>query len=564
MGRRDEIAQHGLTFADGFAAAGRIGRERPWVVAMLLGLVTFLVFLPSVACDFVNWDDDKYVFANPLVLRGLSPTGVRRAFTDVVFCNWAPLTILSYQLDVTLLGSKPWAFHLTNVLLHASASAILFLAIARLTGCVGRSAAATLLFAVHPLRVESVAWIAERKDVLSVLFLSLGLLAYERYRGRPTRAGFMGVFLAMLCSLLCKATLVTLPALLIVLDFWPLGRLPVPGCHDRGSGNHRCWKLAMLEKLPLFLLAAAFSVITLRTQAEAIQSEASLPLWSVRVPNAVSAMGWYVVKTFVPTGLHPACRHPGITGRPQEWFSCGVIICGAIALIVGLTWRRLPAVAAGLVWFVIALSPVLGIAAQQGFQAYADRFTYVPHIGLMLAVVWGADALVRRAGWNQRVAVVGLVAAIVAAVAIDRFQIGIWKDSQTLWSHVLALEPDDNLAHCNMGVALLEKGRVDEAHGHFVRSLAIKETERAHSWMGLILSGQGRPEEAIAEYRAGLALDPGSIETHTNLGIALATQGRLAEALPHFERACEIDPTDDESRANLDRARRELGISREP
>jgi len=167
-------------------------------------------------------------------------------------------------------------------------------------------------------------------------------------------------------------------------------------------------------------------------------------------------------------------------------------------------------------------------------------------------------------GWNPRAAVVGVVAMIVAAVTIDRFQIGIWKDSQTLWSHVLALEPDDNLAHCNMGVALLEKGRVEEARGHFVRSLAIKKTERAHSWLGLILAGQGRPEAAIAEYRAGLALDPGSIETHTNLGIALATQGRLDEALPHFERACELDPTDDESRANLDRARRELKFSLGP
>jgi len=564
MGLRHEIAQRGLTFTDGLAAASRIGRERPWIVAMLLGLVTFFVFLPAVACDFVNWDDDKYVFANPRVLAGLSSTGVRRAFTDVVFCNWAPLTILSYQLDVTLFGSKPWAFHVTNVLLHAAAAAILFLALNGLTGCVGRSAAATLLFAVHPLRVESVAWIAERKDVLSVLFLSLGLLAYGGYCRRPSVAGLMGVFFAMLCSLLCKATLVTLPLLLLVLDFWPLGRLPVPGRHDRASGDHRSWKLAMLEKLPLFLLAVAFSVITLRTQAPAIQSEAALPLWSVRVPNAVSAMGWYVVKTFVPTGLHPACRHPGMTGRPQEWFPGGVMICVAIVVIVGLTWRRLPAVAVGIAWFVIALAPVLGIAAQPGFQAYADRFTYVPHIGLMLAVVWGGDALVRRAGWNPRVAVVGLIAAVVAAVAIDRFQIGIWRDSQTLWSHVLALNPDDNLAHCNMGVALLEKGRVDEARGHLVRSLAIKETERAHSWMGLILAGQGRPEEAIAEYRAGLALDPGSIETHTNLGIALATQGRLAEALPHFERACELDPSDEESRVNLDRARRELGLSRRP
>jgi len=561
MGRRPEVAQHGPKLPEWLATAGRIGRERPWLVAILLGLVTFLVFLPAVAGDFVNWDDDKYVFANPRVLAGLSVTGLSQAFTDVVFCNWAPLTILSYQLDVTLLGQKPWAFHFTNVLLHSMAVGGLFLALARLTGCVGRSAAAAILFAVHPLRVESVAWIAERKDVLTVLFLSLTLLAYGWYVARPTAARFLVVFSGMLASLLCKATLVTLPVLLLVLDVWPLGRLRLPGRDGPASCDGSSWRRVVLEKLPLFLLALVFSVITLRTQAVAIQSDDALPLWSARVPNAVSAMGWYVVKTFVPSGLHPAYTHPGITGRPDRWFPVGVIVCASIPVVLGMTWRRLPAVAVGIVWFVIALSPVLGIAAQQGFQAYADRFTYVPHIGLMVAVVWGIDTLMRRAGVSLRAGVVILVAVVSAFVAIDRLQIGIWKDSQTLWRHVLSLEPDDNLAHCNMGVALLEKGRIDEARGHFIRSLEIRPTERAHSWLGLILAGQGRQEEAIAEYRAGLVLDPGSIEAHTNLGIALANRDRLTEALPHFERACQLDPNDGDARENLIRARRELGIS---
>jgi hypothetical protein len=567
MGRRHEVAQHGLTLADGLAAAGRIGRERPWIVAILLGIVTFLVFLPSVACDFVNWDDDAYVYRNRWVLQGLTAEGIAAAFTRPCVGNWAPLTMLSYELDATLYGAWPAGFHLTNVLLHAGATGILFVALARMTQAPGLTAAAVLLFAVHPLRVESVAWVAERKDVLCVFLLALALLAYERYCRLPGIGRFAVVMACMLAGLLAKVTLVTLPMLLLLLDVWPLGRLRW-GC--RGRGFHApgtfasdLWRV-LPEKLPLVVLAAVFAMVTIQTQTTLSTESVALPLWKVRVPTAVHALSAYLYDTAIPWQLRPTHPHPGVAGVPVAALMGSMLGLGIVAAVTVITGRWTMAVPVGVMWFVVALAPTLGLIQVPGLQSRNDRYTYVPHIGLMLAVVWGLHALVRRAGWNPRAAVVGLVATIVAAVAIDRFQIGIWKDSQTLWSHVLALEPDDNLAHCNMGVALLEKGRVDEARGHFVRSLAIKETERAHSWMGLILAGQGRPEEAIAEYRAGLALDPGSIETHTNLGIALATQGRLAEALPHFERACEIDPSDDESRANLDRARRELGISREP
>ena len=444
-----------------FQTAWRKLAEKPWLLAGLLGLLSFTVFVPAVACDFLNWDDNAYIYRNPVVLGGLTAAGVRRACTDVVFCNWAPLTIISYQLDVSLFGREPWGFHLTNVLVHAASSALLYLALFRLTGCPLRSAAAAILFAVHPLRVESVAWIAQRKDVLSVLFLVLALLAYEWYRRRPGMWRYFLVFAAMLASLLSKATAVTLPALLLLLDIWPLGRVAVPGVGGpvRGDGAPspyptRSWKLVVTEKLPLLGLAIIFAIVTLRTQQKAIQTELDMPLWAARVPTAILAVAWYIWKTFWPTELHPAYHHTGTEGKPF-WL---VLVCAAgLASVMGIaaaTGRRLPAVPVGLAWFAVSLLPVLGLVAQQGFQSHADRFTYVPHIGLMVALVWGAAAVAGRLRLGRSLCVAALVTVVVAAVAIDRHQIAMWKDSTALWTHVLASAPDDQLAQSNMGAAL--------------------------------------------------------------------------------------------------------------
>jgi len=542
--------------------------DKPWLLAGLLGLLSFTVFVPAVACDFLNWDDNAYIYRNPVVLGGLTAAGVRRACTDVVFCNWAPLTIISYQLDVSLFGKEPWGFHLTNVLVHAVSSALLYLALFRLTGCPLRSAAAAILFAVHPLRVESVAWIAQRKDVLSVLFLVLALLAYEWYCRRPGMGRYALVFLAMLASLLSKATAVTLPGLLLLLDIWPLGRLPVPGVGGPvGSAGApspyptRSWRRVVTEKLPLLGLAIIFAVITLRTQQKAIQTDIDMPLWAARVPNAILAVAWYIWKTFWPTELHPAYHHTGTEAKPF-WL---VLVCAAgLTSVIGIavaTARRLPAVPVGLAWFAVALVPVLGLVAQQGFQSHADRFTYVPHIGLMVALVWGAAVVADRLRLGRSLCAAALVTAVVASVAIDRYQIAIWKDSTTLWSHVLASAPDDQLAQSNMGAALFETGRLREAVPYLERSLAIRPSERAHTWLGLALVEQGQLEAAVTQYRAGLAIDASSLEAHTNLGIALAMLGRLTDALPHFERACELAPEDEEARANLVRARSEIAAA---
>jgi len=565
--------------------------NRPWLAACLLGLVTFLVFLPSVNYDFVNWDDGAYVCENPLVLGGLSPSSVRGAWTDVVFCNWAPLTILSYQLDVSLFGKEPWGFHLTSILIHAAAAALLSLALFRLTRCPVRSASAAILFAVHPMRVESVAWIAERKDVLSVFFLMLALLAYDWYCRKPATARYALVFLAMLASLLCKATLVTLPVLLLLLDLWPMGRLRLPGIappdHAATPSPYvaRPWRWVVAEKLPLLGLSAVFVIVTLRTQQDAIQNEIDMPFWTARVPNAILATAWYLWKTFWPTGLYPAYRHTGTEGKPL-WLvlACASSLAGVVG-IAAASARRLPAVSVGIAWFLVSLLPVLGLAAQQGFQSHADRFTYVPHIGLLIATVWGAAAAIeqrRLPSWAPPAVLTGIIAVLIAA---DQRQLATWKDSATLWNHVIDRDPHSALAHGNLGVALeaqgqthaamthyqhalaadpawlparnnlaailIERGAIAEARPHVERALRGERDSLTFINLGMLLLAEGKPAEAAAAAREAIRINPASASACFLLGRTLATQGLLEQAIAAYAQALRIDPDHFHARNNL-------------
>ncbi len=539
--------------------------ERPWLVASLLGLLTFVVFLPAVTCDFVNWDDNAYVYRNPLVLEGLTVRGVAAAFTRVMFHSWAPLTILSYQADASLYGPRPEGYHLTNVLLHAVAVGMIAVALGRMTSAPGRSAAAVLLFAIHPLRIESVVWVAERKDVLSVFCLAVALLAYEWYCRRPGGWRFAAVCAAMLASLLTKATIVTLPALLLLLDVWPLGRLQLPGWSRATTAAPAryaacSWQWVVAEKLPLLALSALFIGITLVTQGRDAHFAKALPLLTHRVPNAVHAVACYLLDTVVPVGMHPAHLHPGQAGWPPLSVGLSLLALGGVAACAWLASRREPAVTCGLLWFLIALSPTLGIVAHPGILSRADRFTYVPHIGLMVAIIWGAGAVVARLrmpAWAQSLV---LLVAVLGCVAVDRRQIAVWKDSETLWNHVLSIDPDNPIAYNNLGTAFYERGLVRESMPYFERALAIRDSERSHAWLGLALADQGRLDEAIVHYRAGLALDPESVDTHNNLGATLAQLGRLEEALQHFEAAYRLDPQDVSARRNLARARATLGL----
>ena len=446
---------------------------RPWLVALLVWLVTAAVFLPAVRCSFVNWDDGKYVFQNPIVLRGLTLDGIRHACSDVIFCNWAPLTVLSYQLDATLFGTAPWGFHLSSVLLHATSVALLCVCLCRMTGAVWPSVAVALVFGLHPLRVESVAWIAERKDVLSVFFLILALLAYERYCWSPGAGRYACVGLWMLASLLSKATLVTLPVLLLLLDVWPLDRLRIPGVgrpvDDAGPpGRYGAvsWLAAVVEKIPLLVLAAVFAVVTMATQGDAIQTEQSLPLMTARLPNALYATVWYVWKTCWPTGLRPFYRHAASELSPLVVAACGVAIVATAVTAVRLAGRR-PFVTVGLAWFAVALLPMLGIVAQPGFQSRADRFTYVPHVGLLMALVWWAAAVAAEWRLSRRWQLLGMVAVTVALAVVTLRQIPMWTNSDTLWPTMIRQDPTCAMAHMKYANHLVATRRLAAAEPHY-------------------------------------------------------------------------------------------------
>jgi len=593
---------------------------RSWPGSCLLAAVACLVFLPAVRCDFVNWDDDSYVYENPVVLGGLTSEGVRRGLTGVFVGNWAPLTILSYQFDATVFGPRPWGFHLTNIVLHALAVALLYVALLRMTGAAGRSAAASLLFAIHPLRVESVAWVSERKDVLCVLFLMLTLLAYERYCRRPGLGRYAAVVAAMLGGLLSKSMLVTLPVLLVLVDVWPLGRLSLSGVGRpvRPGGEaspyppvSRAW--CLLEKLPLGLLSLLFVAVTLRTQTVAIRDESSLPLVSARIPNAIHSLAWYAWKTLWPTGLCPFHRHAG-TALPWPVLAAGTLVVAAAAVVAVRSARRHPAVTFGLAWYAVSLVPVIGLV-QVGSHGTAERYTYVPHVGLLVAVVWGlADA---AAAWGvpRRALAAGTVVAAAALVVLTGRQIATWRDSETLWLHTLAVDPDNYMAHTKRGTRLRELGDDEAAERHYLAAMRSSEGAtfvaaklaglyfdagrfaearelrdravrfdpdgKATRWIvarmragppqqvsaevrdvvrdGLREARAGRFEAALAGFQRAIDIDPRCADAHNNAGLALAELGRQDAAAAAFGRAIEVNPHNADYRMNLAQLWRTMG-----
>jgi len=546
--------------------------NRPAVVATVMALIAFLVFAPTVRCGFVDWDDDEYVFDNPLVLEGLTGEGMRRACTEVVFFSWAPLTILSYQLDASVFGTEPWGFHLTNVVAHAVSTGLLYLVLLRMTGSAARSAAASVLWAVHPLRVESVAWIAERKDVLSVLFLMLALLAYDWYCRGPGIPRYLAVCAAMLGSLLCKSTLVTLPVLLVLLDVWPLGRIAIPGLDAPRRGDNAespypvrpAWSV-LIEKIPLLGICFVFSRITLATQADAIVSQISRSFLRARLPNAVTSVAWYLSKSLLPTGLHPACENLGSdVSWPLVAVSAAALL--VIAVLVVISGRSQPFLPWGLSWCLVSMLPVLGLV-QTGFQSHADRFTYIPHIGLAVAVVWAACDLAGRCHLPGAMVPIAFVLMSVMSVALTERQIGIWASRDTLWRHVLAVDPGNSVALGKKAIHAATAGRSEEAEKLFLLSLDRKaypwaiaglakiyhkrgdvvRMERYRDWairvsprderISRLLRDLPAPQKAAARPavapRVRRLLERGAIELNA---------GRLPAALAAFEEAIEAGP----------------------
>ena len=531
-----------------------------WVSAFiccLLTLAVWLVFGQTLHHEFVNFDDDIYVYRNPTVTQGLSLTGIVWAFTHRHGDNWHPLTTLSHMLDCELYGLKPSGHHLTNLLLHAATAILLFLLLSNLTKALWPSAFIAAVFAVHPLRVESVAWVAERKDVLSGLFFILTLGAYCRYvRWTEVRRGMSEVkplsgarvtltskdyrlaLLLFALGLLSKPMLVTLPFVLVLLDYWPLNRFnPTSGNTIRSTVNRLAW-----EKVPFLLLSAASCVATILAQDRLIESARNLNLsvWS-RIGNALIAYATYIRQMIYPADLAVLYPHPG--NQLSVWtVGWCVALLGFITVGVARGWRKRPYLLVGWLWFMGMLVPVIGLL-QVGNQARADRYTYLPQIGLYIMVAWGAVDLC--GAWRHRRVVLSAAAALILASLLvrARAQTRYWRDSVSLWKHTLACTSGNFVAHNNLGNALVQRGMLSEAVAHYERVLQLKpDYAEAHNNLGLVLGRQGKWTEAMPYFERVLQLKTGYAEAHYNLGYALGQLGKLNEAISHFERALQLKP----------------------
>jgi Flp pilus assembly protein TadD len=601
---------------------GTEGRPSPfgrtfWVGVVLV-VLTVAVYGQTVQQGFISFDDDDYITNNPVVQQGLTWEGVLWAFSAPHVYNWHPLTWLSHMLDVQLFGLDAGGHHLMSLLFHLANTLLLFIVLRSMTGALWRSGFVAALFALHPLHVESVAWVAERKDVLSTLFWMLTLWCYVAYVRKPGLRRYWPVLLCFALGLLAKQMAVTLPFVLLLLDYWPLKRLG-----PEGSAALSDWRRTVpliREKLPLFALAAAASVLIYLVQAETglVKSAEAFPL-SVRLENSLYSYAAYLFKAFLPVHLAVFYPHPG-TAFPL-WKAAGA--AALLLLITALVLRSRKAyLAVGWFWYLGTLVPVIGLV-QVGLQGMADRYTYIPLIGIFIMAAWGIPELVAR--WpSRRVVLPAAAVAVIAALAIlTWFQAGTWRSNVALYRHAVEVTTGNAWAEYNLGLALTIEGRQREAVPHFQEAIRLKpgnlnailnlgaiqagqrdfasarasfnrvlELSPGHAealknlslllimqddlaeaavrlrtlhrvrpdspegWFltGLLDSRRGKPADAEADFRRAISLRPDYAEAHTNLAILLAEQGRLKEAIVHFREAVRIRPDDREAARNLEMA----------
>lgn len=500
------------------------------IAALFLG--TVLLFARTLGNEFVNYDDPDYVTANEHVRQGLTWAGLKWAFFSTEISNWHPLTWVSHMADWQLYGDRPAGHHATSVFWHALTAVMTFAALRRLTGAFWTSAACAALFAWHPLRVESVAWVAERKDVLSGFFWMTALWAYAGY-AEKRREGHRGVREYVLAlgafagGLMSKPMLVTLPCVLLLLDFWPLRR---GAAAADAIGNIRMWGKLVGEKIPFFALSVASSSITVVAQAKSGAISTVLSL-DERLANAACAVVRYGAKFLMPIDLAVLYPHPGHWPVQQVGFAV-VCIAGASAVAAG-QWQRRPWLLFGWLWFLGTLVPVSGLV-QVGVQSMADRYTYLPMLGVQIALLWTWRDTAGPVAW-RRAAWVALV-LLTACVARTFGQIGVWKNSLTLFDQAIAVTEKNYVAHDNRGLYLYKAGRIDEAMQDYRAALAINPGYlNANNNLGHAFYELGRPAEAIPLYRMALKSQPTHLEVRNNLANALTDVGQLAEATEHYD-----------------------------
>ena len=512
-------------------------KDKKAVVVLLLVGIVLIAYGAVWHCQFINLDDDLYITENAQVQQGLSWDSFRWAMTTLEAAFWHPLTWLSHMLDYQLFGLNPSGHHLTSLLLHLANVLLLFAVLQQMTGAVWRSALVAALFALHPLNVESVAWVSERKNVLSTLFWLLTIWAYVGYVRKPGWQRYLGMMGILVLGLMAKPMLVTLPCVLLLLDYWPLGRLG----KDWKEFQERLPRL-VVEKLPLFIPVAVASVVAIeaQSQAGALPSWEGLPL-GTRVANAVLAYGLYLKKLVWPTDLAVFYPHPG-----SSWAAWPVALAALVLVGISLaTWwqgRRYRYLVVGWLWYLGTLLPVSGII-QVGGHALADRYAYVPLIGLFMIVVWGLGELAQRLHLGRAWLVSASLCVLMVMMGVVHLHLGYWRSSITLFQHALESTADNHVAHSNLGIALLQKDDLDEAIDHFYEAIEIQPSfALVHSNLGIALRRKGMLEEALKHSVRAVQINPELAKAHNNLGIVLFQKGRANEALQHFWKALEIKP----------------------
>jgi protein O-mannosyl-transferase len=525
-------------------AAGLREHKDPMGLAIaLLIALALLPYLETLSHDFINYDDNLYVSENSRVQQGLTLDNTVWAFTTAKGGNWHPVTWLSHMADISLWGRMPAGHHFTNVILHVANTLLVFFAFSQMTGAIWRSALVAGLFAVHPLHVESVAWVAERKDVLSTFFGLLALCAYLKYASAPSIKKYLLVICLFVLGLMAKPMLVSFPFILLALDIWPLRRWKLWQIDDpKGfAPESKATKGILLEKVPLFLIAAIFSLIAVFSQGAAknISNSEALPFFS-RVTNAIVGYVLYLEKLFVPTNLAVFYPHPG------HW-RLSVVATSALLLFlitaVAIMYRRqFPWLLIGWIWFIITLIPVIGLI-QVGWQSIADRYTYIPSIGIFMMAAWSTPATGSALASRASIAIVGLIIAAFSFLTWE--QVSYWKNSRTLFAHAAQVTQGNYIAHENLGNALEADKNLDGA----LQLYRLSANERPmyaktkiHENIANVLIQQQRNEDALAELRYAVELDPHSSTAFNSMGSIMLIEGRLTDAANYFQTAVQFDP----------------------
>ena len=513
------------------------------LVLFLLTAATLIVYWNVSEFEFINLDDNIYVWNNRYVQNGLTADGIQWAFTLAkpadTWTYWLPLTSLSHMLDCQLFGLDAGKHHLVNLFIHIFNAILLYLILFKMTGDVWRCAFVAAFFAVHPLNVDSVAWIAERKNLLSTTFWMLTMLAYVRYARRPSIPRYLIVFVAMTAGLLSKPMLVTLPCVLLLMDFWPLGRLRLPFArlNTVGTGSFPSASPGRLisEKIPLLVIAflsILTSIISLKHHNQIIPHDTAPML--LRMENALVSYVKYIGKIFWPHDM--AIYYPFPEAIPPWQVLGAAAILTGTSVIVILLLKKTPYLTVGWLWFIGTLTPVIGIIQGGLWPEMADRWTYVPAIGIFIMIGWGGAAIVKKYSLPRSVAAILAIGILIPLAISARNQVAIWQNSITLFSHVLKVTKNNDVAHYNLAESLAKKGSPDQAIPHYEKALIINpRLANAHNNLGNILAKKGQIDEAGVRFRQALKIDPELTEVHNNLGNILMHNGRLDEALYHYE-----------------------------